>query len=308
MCWPARGVVVASDLTLIVPFPPGGSTDFTARVLAVQLQPVVRRPVVIETHAGNFGIDAIRQVVDRAPGGTLMVGTVNTNSITPVFRKDKMPFDYAECIAPVSRLAAFPSVISASAGSPYDTLIDLFFGLRDSAGRVRYSTDFLGSNVDVDMVMLSKAMEVEIAYRSTGGALEILAELEAGRVDLCILNVGTALLTKGRHKPLAVVGPRRIDMFPSVPTLSEEGFPSIGTSNWQGCFISRQVSNDALAEMHRSVVRAIGADGARERFADIGAEVVTSASPESFAAEIVYEMARWVEMESAILGLPEVKG
>src|SRR5262249_51329102 len=112
----------SGPVRLVIPFPPGGSTGYTAKVLAQALGPVIQQPVTIDPRPGRFGIDAMAELFGCSDGGTLMVGTIITNSMTPVWHRDEMAFDYDDEIAPVTRLADFPSVVMVGPAARADTL------------------------------------------------------------------------------------------------------------------------------------------------------------------------------------------
>src|ERR1700674_5999982 len=103
---------------LVIAFPPGGSTGFTAKVLSDQLHKALGRPFVSDVKPGDFGINALRELVGRTDGYTLMVGSIITNSMTPVIRRSSLNFDYDREILSVTRLAAFPGVVMAASPVP----------------------------------------------------------------------------------------------------------------------------------------------------------------------------------------------
>jgi tripartite-type tricarboxylate transporter receptor subunit TctC len=292
-------------VTLTLPFPLGGSTGYTATVLARELGAALGPPFTVETKTGHFGINALRHLVDNPDGHTLLVGNLTSNSMTPVFHRDKMGFDYLKEITPISKLADFPSVVMTQLSFPADTLAGFLAHLKKTSGRLVYGTDFLGAHVDVDAINLGKASGLKVAYHATDGASGILADLLAGCTDVAFINVATATANIGKYNPLAVYGPQRLSNFPDVPTMAEAGFPGIGIGNWQGLFASRRTPPDIIARLHRAVVAAMSTASAKEAFRFVGAAITTSASPEEFAAEIRSEMAVWEPMRPEIMALPQ---
>ena len=186
---------------------------------------------------------------------------------------------------------------------PADSLKDALARLKSSSGRLRFGTDFPGTYVDVDFIMLGRAADLKVSIRSANGALAILNDLVEGRIDLAMLNVATASANIGKYKPLAVTGTRRLSNFPAVPTMAEAGFPRIGTSNWQGLFAAH-VSSDIAGALHGIAVEAMNSPRAKAEFAGINAEIITSESSKKFAAEIRTEMANWEKLVPEVLGLP----
>jgi tripartite-type tricarboxylate transporter receptor subunit TctC len=292
-------------VTLALPFPLGGSTGYTATVLARLLAGTLGQPFTVEPRTGNFGISALQHLRDHPDGYTLLVGNLPSNSMIPVFHRDKMGFDYLAEVAPVSKLADFPSVVMTQLTAPADTLAAFLAHLKRATGKLVYGTDFLGTYVDVDAVALGNASGLRVAYRATVGADGIFADLLTGRIDVAFLNVATATRNIGKFKPLAVYGPHRLENFPDVPTMGEAGYQGIGTGNWQGLFASRRTSPDIIARLHRALTAAMSTQEASDAFAAVNASIATSTSPEAFAAEIRSEMARWERLKPEILALPQ---
>ena len=295
----------ARPVTLTLPFPLGGSTGYTATILARELGAVLGQHFNVEPHTGNFGINALQHLIDNPDGYTVLVGNLTSNSMTPVFHRDKLPFDYLQAITPITKIADFPSVAMTQLSFPADTLADFLAHLKKTSGRLVYGTDFLGAYVDVDAINLGKASGLRVAYHATDGASGILADLLAGRTDIAFINVATATANIGKFKPLAVYGAQRLRNFPGVPTMAEAGFAGIGTGNWQGLFASRHTPPSTIVTLHRATLAALDGASAQQAFREVGAAITISASPESFAAEIKSEMATWERMKPEILALPQ---
>lgn len=299
---------MSESLSIVISFPPGGATAFIADVLASALGESTGQRVEVETHTGEFGTRAMRELLERPAGQVVMVGSVNTNSIAPVLNREKMPFDYAQTILPVCRLAEYTGVLAAQKEAPRLPLAGFLEHMRKTAGRIVYGTDFLGTNIDVDMVKLSAACGVEIAYRVANGALAILDDLEHGLIDMTILNVGTMRKEQGRYHALAAISTRgRIDYLPDAPTMSEAGFPGIGVNHWLGVFASRKISDGALDRLHSLIVAAMSNPKVVKQIEQTGATVRVSNSPEQFAHELEAEMAEWETLKPRILTLKKVK-
>jgi tripartite-type tricarboxylate transporter receptor subunit TctC len=292
-------------ISLVIPFPVGGSTGYTAQVLAGELQRRLGQPVTLDVRPGNFGINAIAELVGRSDGCTLMVGSIITNSMTPVWHRDDITFDYDQEIVPVTRLADFVSVVMVSPAARADTLAGFFAEVRSGAGKLTLSADFIGTFGDVDAIMLAEATGLKIAFHSNpDGANGILEDLVTGKSNFAFLNVATASANVGRFKPLAVTGPVRLANFPAVPTMAEVGFPGIGTINWQGLFAPRRISAEALAAVHQAAVAAMGSAQVSAALTKVNAAAHTSESPEEFAAAIKAEMERWQLLLPQVMAVP----
>ena len=289
VAYPVRAV------RLIVPFPPGGSTEFTARSVAEPLREILGQPFVVEARVGEFGLVALRELLHADPY-TLMVGSVNTNSIAPVVFRRTMNFDYDTAIVPVSRLAEFPSVLLTGPSLRATTLLELIDEARAARGKVRNGTDWIGSYPDIDATQLGKAARFEVVnVPKAGGADGLLAALVAGELDMLFLNTRTArtAVHASHIKAVAVTGPTRLAGFPDVPTLEESGFPGIGTCHWHGLFASSRTPDEIVRVLHHAVTRTLHLDKVRALFESAGGRATPSASPLQFVEELRRERAHW---------------
>lgn len=282
-------------MRLLIPFPAAGSTEFTALTLAGPMGRLLGEPVVVEARVGDAGIVALRELA-HADAPTLMVGSVNTNSIAPVLFAARIDFDYDAAVRPVARLVEFPSVAVTRRAVPVESLPAFVEYARRRWERIRNGTDWIGSYPDIDAARLGRAADIQVVNLARdGGALGLLDALVADEVDLLFLNVRTAGIgiDAGTIRPLAVTGPQRLDRRPDVPTMAESGFPGIGITHWHGLFASRETTADTLRALHRTAVDTLGATEVRDAFRAAGARVVPSASPEEFAVDLRAEMAQW---------------
>ena len=294
----------AGHARLIVPFPPGGSTAHTAEVLAAALAGEFGGAIALDYRTGDYGLNALRALVDARDGNVLLLGNIITASMTPVLRRETMPFDFTSDVIPVTKLGEFPSILMTNLSAPVNDVGELlaFCARRDQV--LRYGSDFLGTFVDVDAIELGRRAGLTACLHEAGSANGVLAALIAGNIDMALLNVATAAANKGRYKPLAISGPARLDGFPDLPTLAEAGLHGIGVMQWQGLFASRRLPPALIQSLYDAVVRVMNTAAARSAMEAVNAAVVTSASPAEFAAEIGGEMVRWESMKAQILALP----
>ena len=294
-------------VTLVVPFPPGGSTYFTAEVVAEQFETALGQEFALEVNSGDYGFNAIRQMLQEPDGYTLMVGNVLINSTSPVFHSDSLDFDYFSEVIPVSRIADFPFVVMTNLELPGESLGDLFEHLGNTTGKLTYGTDFPGTVGDIYMLELARAGGLELQYVATSGANAIFADLVAGTTDIAILNVATATRNIGQFKPLAVTGTTRLANFPDVPTLAEVSEADIGVSLWQGLFAPRGTPQEAIDLLHSTLVERFSNDEVIGAFDEVNAYAVTSESPSQFLAEISVEMELWEAAKAEVLAIPAVE-
>lgn len=291
---------------LVVPFPPGGSTAHTAEVLADALERECGSRVAFEYQIGDYGLNALRGLVHAHDEHVLMIGNIITASMTPIIRRDRMDFDFGSEVAPVTKLAEFPSILMTRLSMPVDDVGGLLEFCKRRDRVLRYGSDFLGTFVDVDALEMGKRAGLSVALHEAGSANGVVAALLDGNIDMALMNVATATAYKGKYKALAISGPRRLSGFPNLPTMAEAGLEGIGVIQWQGLFASRRLPPERVHGLHDAIVRAMNTQAARSAMEAVDAAVLTSASPAAFAAEIEREMARWESIKAQILALPRI--
>jgi tripartite-type tricarboxylate transporter receptor subunit TctC len=292
---PRPGGYPSRPVRVLVPLPPGGSTEFCARMVAAEMQKILGAPFGLEQKEGDRGMVALRELAKADPY-TLMVGNVNINSIVPVVFARQLGFDATSAITPVSKLTEFPSLLVVNASAPARTLKEFLDHVRRTRGTVRNGTDWIGSYPDIDGLLLAKAAGVEVVNVPEPGAADgLLAAVTNGTIDMVFLNARTSRrgIEAGAIRALAVAGPVRLAGFPDVPTMEEAGFGGIGTPHWQGLFAPGETPAEIVTLLHRTAVRALGAPEVRTAFEPVDVRITPSASPAAFAADIRAEQARW---------------
>ena len=302
----AQGPRARPPIRLVVPFPKGGSSYFLADVLARAMSRELGQPLKLEVKSGNYGIDGLRELEGRTDGHTLYLGSIITNSMTPVFHREQIPFDYDQVVEPLIKLAVFPSLFMVNSSCTANSVKEFLQQLKDRSGRLVYGTDFLGTTSDIDAIELANATGLKVAYRATSGALGILADLMKKRIDATWLNAVTATQNRGKYKALAVLGPHRLPDFPGVPTLAQAGYPDVGAPFWQGLFITRGTARQVVMKLYAAAARAMASAQVRARLRKVDATAEVSASPQAFATDISRERATWGAMRHEVLSLPRV--
>ena len=138
--------------------------------------------------------------------------------------------------------------------------------LKQGSGKLTLGTDFIGTFVDVDTIMLAKTAGLKVSYHPNRTARMAFWPIwSPGKSNIAFLNVATATANIGKFKPLAVTGARRLSNFPDVPTMTEAGYAGNGTSNWQGLFVSRQTPPEIVQFLHQATVKAMNTAEAKRR-------------------------------------------
>lgn len=284
----------SKPVRIVYPFPPGGSTEAAAKVLAARLAALWGSQVTAESIPGDLGEKAMREVA-RGDGHVLMVGSWLTNVYGVAVRRANTPFEYMREIVPVARFLEQPWVFVVATSNPSNSVREVFDAARRSGGKVMTGADFpFPPGTDLDAIAIQRATGVEVVrVPTTGGATGILADLAAGKTQYTYLNpiLATQAARDGRVKPLAVSGTQRLAAIPQLPTLEEAGLPGAGIPNWHGVFAPRTMKSSDLSALHAAVQQALGGTEAAGEFAKIHGRAAISASPEVFARELEREAA-----------------
>lgn len=286
---------------IIIPFPIGGSTSYTATILAQNLELITGISYNVVSKSGNFGIDSLKHLINNNYNDNLLVGNIISNSMTPIFHNEKLQFEYLNSIRPITKLAAFPSIIITNLSYEGETLSEFLNKFKIEKQKLIYGTDFLGTYVDIDAIKLGQNVGLEVCYNPTNGANRILNDLIDCKIDIAFINVATATQNIGKFKPLAIYGKKRIKNFPNVQTMFEAGFEKIGTLNWQGLFVPKTMSEKNIEKIYGAVIQSMNTKKTKKLFQDVGANIVTSISPDFFENQIKKEMINWNKIKKIII-------
>lgn len=255
----------SKPVRLVVPFPPGGVLDSLARVLAERLQQGFGQPVLVENVAGasgNIGLAACARA--PADGHTLCVTTNDTISINPyLFRK--MPIDPAVDLVPVQRLVWINGVVFASAASGFRTLADAAAADKRQPGSVNWGSFGVGSTSHLYLSWLNANTKTGFAHIPYKGSAPLLQGALGNEVQLGLLASGILMphIKSGKLVALAVVGDKRIDALPGIPTLPETG-QNFYVQTWFGAFAPRGTPPDIVERLNAQIGRVLS-DGALAR-------------------------------------------
>jgi tripartite-type tricarboxylate transporter receptor subunit TctC len=211
-------------VTLVVPYPAGGSADILARTVGQKLAAQLGQPVVIENKGGAGTAIGARFVAEAKPDGyTLLLGTVSSQAINPAM--SKVGYDPVKDFVPVSALASIPFVLVAHPGAPYGSVAELLAAARQAPGSISYASAGPGTSNHLAGEMLASAAKLKLLHVPYRGSAPALADVLAGHVPLMFDLQTTSLPNIATHKlkPLAVTGSRRSPLLPEVPTVAESG-------------------------------------------------------------------------------------
>ena len=301
----------AKPIKVLVPYAPGGAVDIVARIVTEQMRQTLGQPFVIENKPGAFGILAIEEMARARPDGyTLMFGNNNSNVITPVLYGKKFTIDYERDVVPVARLADVPAfVVATSQNFPPKSFAEFLAYAKQNTGKVRYGSVGVGSFPQFDMEILARRAGLELIHiPNKAGASGMLNDLVSGDTQVGFLNLATAgpMVRAGQLRPLAMVTEKRLPEYPDLPTLTELGYPGIGTLQWLAIFAPSGVSKDVIATLHKAAAAAAAAPGVVDKLKVQMMRAVPTSSPEDAKAWLAGEMTLWRKIVDEVkIDLPE---
>ena len=273
----------ARPVTLVIPFPPGGSTDIVARVAADGMARELGGAVVPDNRGGAGGAIGAKAIADAAPDGyTLGIATVSTHVVNPVVRAD-LPYDPLRDFTFISEIAAVPNVVSVHPSVQAATLAQLIDLAKKNPGRLNYGTPGVGSLGHLIGETFKFEAKVDITHVPYRGAGPALNDTLAGRVQVLFDNLPSSLphIQAGKLRALAVAAPGRLTALPGVPTFAEAGMPALNDPSWFGLVAPAGLPPEIAARVHGALVAALKQPEVLKRL-DAAAATPVGNSPQAF--------------------------
>lgn len=296
----AQGAYPSKPIRLIVPFAPGGASDFVGRIIQPRWSELLGQSIVIENRAGasgNIGMDAAAKA---APDGyTLYLGNVGTTAINPSIFKTSLTVVPTRDFVPITQIVDVPSALVAHPSFPPNSARELIAYVKPQPGKFFFASPGPGSANRLEMERFMKSSGIQMTHVPyKGGAGPAITGLLGGETSVMFVTLSSAAsqVRGGKLKLLAVAAPQRVAAFPNTPTLSEEGLPEMTNGSWQGVFAPAGTPPDIIAKLYPMLLQVMESPDVRKRLGDGGVEVVTSKSPEAFAAFLRAETARWAQV------------
>jgi tripartite-type tricarboxylate transporter receptor subunit TctC len=288
----------SKPINLVVPYGPGGATDIVARLINEKLAALLGQRVLVINKPGAFGVVALEELMKHpADGYTIMLGNVSTNLLTPLLFKDKIPFDYASSILPISEVADLPGVLAVTAKDfPPTTVPELIAYTKAHPNQVRYCSTGLGSYSQFDAELFNvRAGMTMVHIPIKGGAGDTSDSLANGDLQVCFINIASSagMIKAGRVRALAVVAPTRVPQYPDTPTMAEAGFPGVGTIQWQAIYVRRDMPKPIVDKIFKAVVETVKSPEVMAAYQRTGYTTHYSASLEDVQAFHDKELERW---------------
>lgn len=298
--WPAVQAQAGRTLRVIVPFPPGGSTDILARAIGTRLGTALGQNVLIENKAGAGGSLGAGEVARAEPdGNTLLMGHIGTLAVNPALYP-KLPYDPVKSFDPVGMVARVPNILVVNAASPIRTLAQFVAQAKAQPGRMTYSSGGNGSAAHIAFEYLKLRagfFVLHIPYRGTAPSIN---DLMGGQVDATFTGAPVVLphVRAGRLRALAVSSPQRLASLPDVPTVAESGYAGFDADQWYGFVAPAGTPAPVLARLNAEVNKALQLPDVAQQLAAEGA-IPTPGTAKAFGELIVRELPRWAEVVRA---------
>ena len=280
-------------ITLISPFPPGGSTDTTARIIAEAMRGPLGQTVVIETVAGAGGTIGVGRVARAAPDGyTIDIGQWDTHVGAIIF---PINYDLEKDFTPIGLMTINPQVVLARKELPADDLKGLVAWMKANPGKATLVEQTAAAKIaGIQLMQMTGTQLTFVPFKGAGPAMGALL---GGQVDLMILQAAAALpqARSGKLKILANLSPQRSKVIPDLPTSDESGVPGLYAVGWFGLFGPRGLPREVVAKLNSAMVAALADPKVQTRLADLGLDLATreQQTPEGFAAFHKAEIDKW---------------
>jgi len=272
----------AKPIRLIVPFPPGGSTDIVARIVALKLGDRLGQQVVVENRGGAGGTIGTEAVAKAPPDGyTLGVASTSTHAVAPSVY-GKLGYDPVKDFAPISLVAVSPYLLVVHPDVPAKSLSEFVAYARTRPGKLNYASAGTGSTTHLAMEMLKSAAGLYIVHIPYNGNGPAGTAVIGGQVEALFGSLPAVLphAKSGRVRPLAVGTPKRSPSLPEVPTVAESGFAGFDASLWLAIMAPAGTPPGVVDRLNKEIVAIIGSPEAADALSKAGAEPLTSTPAE----------------------------
>lgn len=288
--WPSK------PITLIVPFPAGGTTDVLARALADKLSPALGQTVIVESKPGagaTVGADFVAKA--KPDGYTLLVGAVHHTIASSVYKK--LPYDFQKDLLPITTIALVPNVLVVNPSTPAKNVAELVALLKAKPGLYTYGSNGNGTAQHLIGTQFQNATGTEMVHIPYKGSGPLATDLLGGQIAMSFDTVTPVLphIKAGKLRPLAVTTAKRSSALPDVPTLDEAGLKGFNIGTWFGVLAPAGTPKELVARLNAEMVKIIHSPEFRKRMEEIGAEPIGS-SADQMAQQIKDETEKFAKL------------
>jgi tripartite-type tricarboxylate transporter receptor subunit TctC len=288
--WPNR------HISVIVPYPPGGSTDVTARIVGERLSAVLGQRLVIDNRPGAGGNLGMELIARAAPDGYTLGINTTAHAINMTLFK-RLGYDAVGSFEPVALLTENPLVLVVPSSSPAKTVKDLIATAKEKPGALNVATSGLGQSTHLAGELFASMAGIKLTFVPYRGSAPAIADVVAGHVDLMFDTTQSALpqVTDGRLRALAITSSERLSIAKDIPTVAEAALPGYVAIAWNGLVAPKGTPADIVARLNAETVKAMAEPEIAAKFAALGA-VSRPLSPDAFRSFIKDEVVKWGEV------------
>jgi len=295
---------------IIVPFAPGGASDFAIRLIQPAMEKALGQSLVIDNRTGAAGNVGMETAARAAPDGyTLFLGNIGTIAINPHFFPELKVAPERDFI-PISLAAETPGIVVASENFPPNSLKEMIAYAKANPGKINYAAAGVSTLNTLAMEQFRHRLGLQmtqVPYK--GGAGPAIIDLMAGNVDVMFVTLSSAaqFVKAGKLKGFAVTTKQRVESLPDVPTVVELGFPEDVSGSWQGLFAVKGTSAPIVAKLHAAVLRAMADPEVRKHMIAASMVPTSSPTPQSFKDFVAAESAKWKQVVEQIKAVEKSK-
>ncbi|CAM3970094.1 Bug family tripartite tricarboxylate transporter substrate binding protein [Bordetella tumulicola] len=285
-------------VTVVVPYPPGGTTDILARIVSAKLTGKLGQTFVVENKPGASGMIGTQAVARAKPDGyTIMMGTIGTHGTNAAVYKNVL-YDTVKDFNPVVIIASTPNVMVANKNAPYNTVAEFLEYARKHPGEVNFGSTSMGGSPHMSGELLKAQAGIDIVHVPFQGGGPMLNAVIGGQIPVAFDNLPSSAghIQSGNLKALGVTTPQRWPSFKDVPTIAESGVPGYEVQAWFGILAPAGTPTDIVNKLNKSISDIITDDAdIQKQLATMGA-MHTPNTPEQFSKLITDEVQKWTEV------------
>jgi len=292
--WPSR------PIHYIVPFPPAGATDITARIVADKITGPLGQPVIVENRPGAAGNVGTEQVAKATPDGYTVLQLTVAQSISQTLYT-KLGYNVERDLAPVALIAHVPNVMEVNPSVPVHSVQEFIALAKSKPGKIYFASSGSGTSIHMSGEMFKMMTGVDIVHVPYKGSGPALADLVGGQgVSVMWDNLPSsmAFIKSGKLRALAVTSAKRFPALPDLPTMQEAGVPGFEATAWFGMVAPKAMPRPIVERLNAEVNKALAMPDVREKLLQQGAEAAPG-SPEDFGRFIHNEVAKWAKVVKA---------
>ena len=276
VCAPAAAQTYPNQpISVIVPFTPGGGTDFLARTVANKLGADNGWTVVVENKAGAGGSIGIAEAIRAEPTGYKLVMGQLDNLVAAPILYDRITYNAMDDLAPVAFVGSSPVILVTSVDSPYQTLADVIKAAKEAPGKVTYGSAGTGTTPHLIAEFFAGVADIDLQHIPYKGSAPALTDVIGGQIALLSSSIPSALpqVKSGKLRPLAVTSASRSPSLPDVPTIAESGYPGFDYATWYGLFAPKGTPESAVKVLNEKTNAVLGQKEVRDIMVAQGVEI-----------------------------------